>query len=118
MKAHILIVPTYHEQRMKTKEGVNEALLELLYWIRKTGSINQASKKVDCVYSKAWTDIKAFEKEHGKPLLHTKGACGSELTEYGIELLEEYDKFRRSVMRSEKYKRFKEVYFEKLPNPK
>ncbi len=72
---------------------------ELLRLIRKTGSINAATKAMAIPYRKAWTYIDAMEKRLGFPLVNRlKGGAGggeSTLTPQAETLLQKFDLLQR-----------------------
>lgn len=77
------------------EKGSNEAVFgpgtaELLEGIQITGSLNQATKRMNMAYSKAWKLLKQAEVMLGQPLLERKGPKGSSLTPFGEELLALY----------------------------
>ena len=60
--------------------------------VEETGSLNQAAKKMDMAYSKAWRIMKNTSEALGCELLESVCPKGSVLTEEGKMLLELYDK--------------------------
>jgi molybdate transport repressor ModE-like protein len=83
---------------------------ELLRQIEKTGSIRQAAENMGITYRKAIYFIDAMEKRSGKKIVETfrggAGGGGSKLTEYGKQLLNEFEKvvkeFEKAKRRSSK----------------
>jgi molybdate transport system regulatory protein len=68
--------------------------------IEETGSIKQASEKINMSYRAAWGKIKATEERLGLKLVerHAGGRnSGAELTSKGRELLMIYKKYRHDV---------------------
>lgn len=69
---------------------------ELLREIEKTGSIRQAAESMGITYRKALYFIDAMEKRAGKKIVEKvrggAGGGGSKLTDYGKQLLKEFEK--------------------------
>jgi len=67
---------------------------ELLTLLGETGSINQAAKRMGMSYMKAWQMICTMNRTYSQPLVSTgrggAGGGGSELTEFGREVLALY----------------------------
>ena len=73
----------------------------LLKAIKDSGSIQEAAGKLKRSYRKAWGDIKVAEKGFGRALVvRTRGGKngGSTiLTDFGIQLLKEWKKYRAEI---------------------
>jgi len=74
---------------------------ELLRLIRKTGSINAASKEMGIPYRKAWSYLDAMEKRLGFPLVNRlKGGAGggeSSLTPLAAEMLDRFNTLQQGM---------------------
>ncbi len=74
----------------------------LLRSIEEEGSIRRAAEKLGRGYRKAWGDIKRTENALGRELVRkTRGGPtggATELTEFGRELLEGWQRYREAVM--------------------
>ncbi len=74
----------------------------LLKTIEEEGSIRKAAEKLGRGYRKAWGDIKRTEQAIGRKLVtKTRGGPAggtTELTEYGKELLDGWQKYRAAVL--------------------
>ena len=75
----------------------------LLRSIDEEGSIRKAAEKLSRGYRKAWGDIKRTETALGRKLVRkTRGGPAggmTELTEYGRELLDGWQRYREAVLR-------------------
>ncbi len=73
----------------------------LLDGIKRYGSIQKAAQELGRGYRKAWGDIKRAEEALGQPLVKKNrgGISGgsTELTEFGIKLLENWKKYKAEV---------------------
>lgn len=81
---------------------------DLLDAIRETGSISAAGKKLAMSYRRTWLLVDTMNRCFHKPLVNaSKGGAnggGTQLTEYGTEVLQHYRELQREVaMISEKY---------------
>jgi len=68
--------------------------------IEETGSIKQASEKINMSYRAAWGKVKATEERLGLKLVQRQAGgrnSGAELTPKGKELLQIYRKYKQSV---------------------
>ena len=67
---------------------------ELLMHLMETGSLNQAAKRMEMSYMRAWQLVQSMNRSFRKPLVQTgrggAGGGGSQLTEFGREALELY----------------------------
>ncbi len=74
---------------------------QLLLAIREHGSLQEAARSLGRGYRKAWGDIRKAEKALGRKLVKRArgGSTGgsSELTEYGIRVLDAWKEYRVSV---------------------
>jgi molybdate transport system regulatory protein len=73
----------------------------LLMAVREQGSIQEAARELGRGYRKAWGDIKNAEEAFGRTIVKKTrgGAAGgaTELTEFGIHLLDAWEKYRTEV---------------------
>lgn len=78
----------------------------LLKEIEKTGSIRQAAENMGITYRKALYFLNAMEKRAGKKIVETfrggPGGGGSRLTEYGKQLLDEFEKVVKEFERAKR----------------
>ena len=83
---------------------ISSKLIALLFQIRQTQSVRDASSQVHISYSTAWNLLNTAENELGYPLiLRNKGGpsgTGSLLTEKGQELLLAYEQFENAAKES------------------
>lgn len=86
---------------------------EVLDFVKETGSIAEASKKVGMNYKKAWNHIKILEKYIEDELVITKKGrgkdSGSRLTPKAIELMDKYRLLEEDVKKYT-HKRFNELF--------
>lgn len=75
--------------------------MKILENIEKTGSINQAAKKMKMSYKGVWSKIKATEKHFGKKIVIADKKTGTQLTETGKTLLEKYRRMHRACCNSD-----------------
>jgi molybdate transport repressor ModE-like protein len=84
---------------------------QLLRAVGETGSLQGAARTTGISYRKAWGDIREMEQRLGKELVRRsrggKGGGVSELTEFGRQLLEAYEKTLKRVQE------FTQVEFQK-----
>ncbi len=75
--------------------------LKLLRAIEATGSITEASKKLEMSYKKAWKLVKLMNESCGTPLLEKttggKGGGGTVLTAKGQELMQQYQEVKSQL---------------------
>ncbi len=73
----------------------------LLMAVREHGSIQEAARSLGRGYRKAWGDIRSVEEEFGRAIVKKKrgGSAGgaTELTEFGVQLLDAWEKYRSEV---------------------
>lgn len=85
----------------------------ILKAVAETGSINQAAKKMNMSFRRAWSYIHTAEKRLGKPLLVKlkggKDGGGAVLTDYAKDLLKKFDQLEEEV-RTFTDKRYKEIF--------
>ena len=84
--------------RLFTSEKVfGPGVAQLLHCVQELHSLRAAAASMNMAYSKAWTVLRAAERELGFKLLHSttggKGGGGAVLTPEGKDLLEKYDAF-------------------------
>ena len=84
-------------------------VMELLETIAKTGSIASASKKVGTSFSNAWKELNEFEETIGEKVVFRDGQRGSELTEFGAELVADYKEFRKRVYEDDFFKKYSSI---------
>ena len=74
---------------------------QLLLAVREHGSLQEAAKSLGRGYRKAWGDIRKAEKALGRKLVKRlrggRAGGSSELTEFGINLLDAWKKYSVSV---------------------
>ncbi len=91
----------YNELEVFCKLSVNKAdeklhgtfgrgTVSLLQGVKELGSLNQAAKRLNMAYSKAWRLVKEAEAHVGVNLIERKGPHGSDLSPEGQRLLEVY----------------------------
>ena len=101
---------------IENEEGeqiIGEGLLRLLQAIDETGSLNQASDRLDMSYRTAWGKLEKIENRLGIELVIRKSGGGREggsrLTKRGRELMSRYLQLRGNM--EEKLKReFENIY--------
>ena len=73
----------------------------LLMAVREYGSIQEAARALGRGYRKAWGDINSAEVAFGRAIVKKKrgGVSGgaTELTEFGVRLLDAWEKYRADV---------------------
>ncbi|XOB62293.1 TOBE domain-containing protein [Campylobacterota bacterium DY0563] len=71
-----------------------EKRIDLLFAIKKCGSISKAAKEIPMSYKKAWEAINTMNNLSTSPVVHTetggKGGGGTSLTQYGENILKTY----------------------------
>lgn len=76
----------------------------LLAAVKEHGSIQEAARALGRGYRKAWGDIKSAEEAFGRAIVSKRrgGAAGgaTELTEFGLRLLDAWEKYRSEVRSS------------------
>lgn len=75
--------------------------MEILENIEKTGSINQAAKRMKMSYKGVWSKIKATEKHLKMKVVHSDKKEGTRLTREGKALLDTYKRVHRECCRSD-----------------
>ena len=89
------------ELNILTESGIqiNSRLIELLKLVRKTGSLNTATKIIGISYSNAWNTLYKLNCHLNNPVISTcRGGVGgglTNLTETGQLLLKEYENLER-----------------------
>ncbi len=78
---------------------MGEGIARLLESIEKTGSLSKSAKSLNISYRHAWGYLSKLEDKLGTPVVKTYrggayGGGGTELTDFGKELLKEYRKYR------------------------
>jgi molybdate transport system regulatory protein len=77
---------------------------ELLALIGQTGSINQAAKRMDMSYMRAWSLVQTMNRCFKEPLVLAahggEGGGGAELTETGRHALELYQKMEKAGLKA------------------
>ena len=75
--------------------------LELLQYVRETGSISAAAKKMGVEYKRAWFLLDTMQRCFEKPLFETIRGRGSKsgttVTNFGLELIKRYWKTDKQV---------------------
>lgn len=100
MKPHIKVFLLDDEGERFFGEGP----FRLLQLIEKTGSLRSASQEMNMAYSKALKIMRHAEEAMGTPLtirvIGGKNGGGSQLTDKGKELLEQYEAYRTQCIRA------------------
>lgn len=85
----------------KVKGIFGDGKYHLLKSIEDHGSIQEAARELGRSYRKAWGDIKVAEKGFGQALVvRTRGGRyggSTTLTDFGLQLLKEWKKYRREI---------------------
>lgn len=80
---------------------VNPERIQLLRHVASTGSLLQASEKMEISYNKAWKILEAVNAASASLLLEKarggKGGGGAVLTDYGKLILKEYEAIEKIV---------------------
>jgi len=75
--------------------------IDLLRMIKKTGSLNAASKEMSISYQKAWTMINEMNRIAPSPLVIKQrggsGGGGAEISDYGSLILKEYSFIEKKI---------------------
>jgi len=75
--------------------------MEILENIEKTGSINQAAKRMKMSYKGVWSKIKSTEKHLKMKVVHSDKKEGTHLTPEGKVLLDKYRRLHRECCRTD-----------------
>ena len=75
--------------------------MEILENIEKTGSMNQAAKKMKMSYKAVWSKIKATEKNLNAKIVHADRKNGTRLSREGKELMKKYKLLIKECMSSD-----------------
>ena len=75
--------------------------MEILENIEKTGSINQAAKRMKMSYKGMWSKIKSTEKHLKMEVVHSDKKEGTHLTPEGKALLDKYRRIHRECCRTD-----------------
>lgn len=79
---------------------LGEGRVQLLKAIGETGSLSKAAQTLGMSYKKAWSLVDAVNSRAEKPVVVTaiggKKGGGSVLTEYGISLIETYERINQN----------------------
>lgn len=89
-----------------------EGRQEILENIRKTGSINQAAKRMKMSYKGVWSKIRATEQSLNAKIVQTEGRRGTVLSVHGKELLEKYKNMKERCLKEDD-NAFKSVFLGK-----
>jgi molybdate transport system regulatory protein len=85
----------------------------ILKYIKETGSIAKAAKKLNMSYRHAWSYIKSAEKRMGRPLIECarggRDKGGTVLTDYAENLLKKFIKLEEKVT-SHTDRLYKEIF--------
>ncbi|MEO6846874.1 MAG: LysR family transcriptional regulator [Chthoniobacterales bacterium] len=75
---------------------------ELLTHLARTGSLNQAAKRMNMSYMKAWSMVKLMNQSYKQPLVKAErggsGGGGAELTDFGRRLLSLYAEMEKESL--------------------
>lgn len=89
---------------LETDEGhvFGPGVYSLLKKVSETGTLKEAAESLDMSYRFAWGLVRKAEEKVGQPLLHSHkggraGGGGAELTEVGLQFLEDFSKIRQVV---------------------
>lgn len=92
-----LLRPVLQVSIAKEKAFMDERISLLLMLISETGSVREASERMQISYSSAWNLIKALESQLSQPLImRAQGGAKngrSSLTDYGMKLLYRYGEY-------------------------
>ena len=75
--------------------------MEILENIEKTGSINQAAKRMKMSYKGVWSKIKSTEKHLKMKVVHSNKKEGTHLTQEGRALLDKYKRIHQECCRTD-----------------
>lgn len=91
---------------LETEEGYvfGPGVYRLLKKVRETGTLKDAAESIGMSYRFAWGLVKKAEQKIGRPLIHAHkggraGGGGAEITELGLQFLEEYSKIEHLIER-------------------
>jgi molybdate transport system regulatory protein len=77
---------------------------ELLQYLKETGSIAEAARRIGMSYMRAWTLLKTMERCFKQPLVKTgrggRQGGGAELTETGLKALALYRRMEEESLRA------------------
>ena len=85
-------------------------MVTLLKQIQALGSVREACEKTGMSYSKGWSLIRTAERETGYTIVDRspggKGGGAARVSERGLKLLEQYERFEKEIARiaREKYR--------------
>jgi molybdate transport system regulatory protein len=78
--------------------------MELLAWLVKTGSLNEAARRMEMSYMRAWTLVKTMEKCFREPVVVAarggKSGGGMKVTETGRLVLALYQAMEAAALKS------------------
>ena len=80
---------------------IGKGRMEILDNIEKTGSINQAAKKMKMSYKAMWSKIKFTEKHLNAKIVDADKKSGTRLTREGKNLLENYRRLNNKCIDSD-----------------
>ena len=75
--------------------------MEILENIERTGSMNQAAKKMKMSYKAVWSKIKTTEKNLNAKIVHADRKDGTRLSREGKELIKKYKLLINECMSSD-----------------
>jgi len=90
VNTHLKLKSSYWIVDSRNRIVFGRGRMEILEQIEKTGSINQASKKLKMSYKTAWSKIKSTEKHLQTKIVRTDKRKGTRLTREGKEILQKY----------------------------
>lgn len=100
---------------LETEEGYvfGPGVYSLLKKVRETGTLKDAAESLGMSYRFAWGLVKKAEHKIGRPLIHAHkggraGGGGAEITDLGLQFLEEFSKMENLIDRISKFPDFLE----------
>jgi molybdate transport system regulatory protein len=96
------------QPRLRVRVGDEIAIgpgkVELLKWVRQTGSISEAARRMGMSYMRAWTLVQTMNRCFKQPLVLTarggKSGGGAQLTATGRKALECYQAMEKAGLRA------------------
>ena len=104
------IYPRVKVQLVRNEPFFGPGIVTLLKQIQALGSVREACEKTGMSYSKGWSLIRTAERETGYTIVDRspggKGGGAARVSERGLKLLEQYERFEKEIARiaGEKYR--------------